>query len=93
VLSARSGDLRETDNRRYNPHVLPFHHFSFESFDGHWGQLPRLRVLLIEKGFSTYLRAIIVETFHKELDVMFTTARYRTGCKGFVSCRLPQEEF
>jgi len=29
LLSALPGDLRETDKRRCNPHVLPFHHFSF----------------------------------------------------------------
>ena len=29
ILSARSGDLRETNKRRYNPPVLLFHYFSF----------------------------------------------------------------
>jgi NAD(P)-dependent dehydrogenase (short-subunit alcohol dehydrogenase family) len=31
-------------------------------------------------------KTIIVKMFHKELDVTFASARYRIGCKGFVSC-------
>jgi hypothetical protein len=39
ILSARSGDLRETNKRRYNPPVLLFHYFSFcERFAGYCGR-------------------------------------------------------
>jgi len=31
-------------------------------------------------------KTIIVKTFHAALDVMIATARYRIGCKGFVTC-------
>ncbi len=31
-------------------------------------------------------RTIIVKTFHRALDVMFATASYRIGRKGFVAC-------
>jgi hypothetical protein len=31
-------------------------------------------------------KIIIVKTFHEALDVMCATARYRIGCKGFVTC-------
>ena len=30
-------------------------------------------------------KTIIAKTFHEALDVMFATARYRIGCKGFVT--------
>jgi hypothetical protein len=39
-------------------------------------------------------RTIILKTFHKALDVMFATAGYRIGCKGFVACsRKNSDEF
>jgi len=39
-------------------------------------------------------RRIILKTFHIALDVMFATAGYRIGCKGFVACsRKNSDEF
>src|ERR1700751_4912234 len=48
--------------RRYNPHVLPFHHFSFE---GYWGNWRALRALLREEGFSTCLKQSSSKCFTK----------------------------
>ena len=74
VLKARSGDLRDADKRHCNPHVLPFHHFSFEHFDGYWGNCSAYRFLSSEEGFSTRLGRSSSKCFTKRWIVMFATA-------------------
>jgi hypothetical protein len=53
ISSARSGDLRETNKRRYNPPVLLFHYFSFANV------LPAiagaLTGFIMRRGLSTCL--------------------------------------
>src|SRR3982074_2156670 len=64
VLNARSGDLRDADNRHCNPHVLPFHDFSFEHFDGYWVTAP-LTASYPAKSFSTRLERSSSKCFTK----------------------------
>jgi hypothetical protein len=42
-------------------------------------------VLIKSRGLQHVFKTIIAKTFHEALDVMFATARYRIGCKGFVT--------
>jgi len=68
VLNSRSGDLREVGKRQYNPHVLPFHHFSYEHFDGYRGNCSIYGFFNPAKRALAVFRTIIVKMFHKALD-------------------------
>jgi len=57
------------------------------------GATAALTGFIKRRGLQHVFKTIIVKMFHKALDVMFATARYRIGCKDFVSCSLPLEEF
>jgi hypothetical protein len=68
VLNSCWGDPREPGKRQYNPHVLPFHHFSFEHFGSYWHNCSTYGFFIQRRRLEQVFLTIIAKMFHKVLD-------------------------